>query len=432
VTAAPTGFEREPHVPKALANGALPVDDPPEGFFDDGPGLDADAPAAPPPWEALVTPAPVAWFTTAPGPRSWLLRDNRRTTADGVLPLGKVGQLIAEGGAGKTMADAQLAISVTTGAPWLGTFTVADPGRVLLVMGEEDREEAHRRLFRARRAMNAPIPPEGAIVVLPLAGVPCSMLERDPAGNLYETPFAAWLSAWVRSHGPWRLLVVDPLSRFAGADAEIDNAAATRFVQSLESIAALSGATLLIAHHTNKLSRRGGVLDAVAGRGSSALVDGVRWQAALGVERFEHADPETRSRLGEVVTWSNPKTNYSRRADPVLLRRDLDNGGALVPLDEADIETVRRARAVDLVRVERVRAVKAEQTDDRKTEDKAVRQAVAERPGMATRDLATRVQAIAHIGRGKALVAIARVAPELDIRPGKGTAQLHFPKGPAA
>ena len=44
MTAAPEGFEREPHLPKALANGATPADGPPEGFFDDGP---PEAPVAP-------------------------------------------------------------------------------------------------------------------------------------------------------------------------------------------------------------------------------------------------------------------------------------------------------------------------------------------------------------------------------------------------
>jgi hypothetical protein len=63
-----------------------------------------------------------------------------------VFPVGEVGQLIAEGGAGKTMALCQLAVAVATGTRWLGTFE-ATRGRALLVLREEDAEEARRRLL---------------------------------------------------------------------------------------------------------------------------------------------------------------------------------------------------------------------------------------------------------------------------------------------
>ncbi len=67
---------------------------------------------------------------------------------------------------------------------------------------------------------------------------------------------------------------------------------------------------------------------------------------SLGVERLELEDPDQRERLGEIVTWSPiRKSNYSRRADDLLLRHDLDNGGALLPLDDADRETVLTARS---------------------------------------------------------------------------------------
>ena len=87
--------------------------------------------------------------------------------------------------------------------------------------------------------------------------------------------------------GGFRLVVVDPLSRFAGPDAEKDNAAATRFMQALESLAAPDRA-ILNAHHTNKLSRGpGGSLDS----SERSRIERVRgrsgWQCALGVERLK-------------------------------------------------------------------------------------------------------------------------------------------------
>jgi len=321
--------------------------EPPPGRFDDEDDASQKGPA--PAWTSRVTVVPAEWYSTPPARRVYLLRDSRRDGA-GYLPLGRVGQIIAEGGAGKTMACCQLAVSVATGARWLGTYDVATTGRVLMLLGEEDVEEAHRRLYRARRSMCAVAPPDGSIVVHALSGVPVSMLDVESGA---DTVYMSELRTWIAAHGPWALIVVDPLSRFAGADAETDNAAATRFVVALESIAVATGATVLCAHHTAKVARHGGEVTATAGRGSSALVDGVRWQVSMGVERLKLEDPEHQSRLGEIVIFAHTKSNYSRRAEPVYLRRDEDNGGALLPLDAVDLEIIRRARANPLASAKR-------------------------------------------------------------------------------
>jgi hypothetical protein len=119
-----------------------------------------------------------------------------------VLPLGKVGQLIAEGGGGKTQALCQLAIAVATGGTWLGSLDVAPEGkgRVLLVLGEEDSDEARRRLYRSAQLGHVH-PATDAIEVLPLAGIPVAMLALDQYRNLVDTPFSHWLRAHV-AEGP--------------------------------------------------------------------------------------------------------------------------------------------------------------------------------------------------------------------------------------
>jgi RecA-family ATPase len=346
-----------------------------------------------------------------------------------VLPLGKVGQIVAEGGAGKTMVLAQLAVAVATGTPWLGALDVASPGRVFLALGEEDADEVHRRLFNAVRSSRAANPQPGSIVVLPLAGVACAMLEADDRGNAIEAPFLPWLRSHLAASPDWRLVVVDPLSRFAGPDAEIDNAAATRFVQALESIAGATGATTLAAHHTTKASRaRGATVDGTAGRGSSALFDGTRWQCSLAAERLELADSDTRERLGEVVTFTVSKSNYGRKPDPIMLRRDLDNGGALVPLDEADLETTKNARGRDPARETKRAAKDAELGEREAAEDAAVDRAVNARPGIPTRDLVAAVRAATRCGGDRAMVAVARAADRLDVREGPRKARLHYPR----
>lgn len=74
--------------------------------------------------------------------RRWLVTDR--------LPLGVVGVLAAAGGTGKSMAVLQLAISVATRLPWL-EMDMGNPGAVLILSAEDDREEIHRRLHAIAR-----------------------------------------------------------------------------------------------------------------------------------------------------------------------------------------------------------------------------------------------------------------------------------------
>jgi RecA-family ATPase len=213
------------------------------------------------------------------------------------------------------------------------------------------------------------------------------MIETDQFGNTSDAAFAHWLRSYVQANGPFTLVAIDPLSRFAGSKAETDNAAATRFIQACESVAALTGATVLIAHHTNKMSRAAGQLDSTAGRGSSAFVDGARWQSALSVEHLNLDDHEERQRLGDLVTFAVTKSNYAMKPEPILLRRDVDNGGALVLLDDADRELVQRSRSGSAARTaktsereaerERVRDVREQQKATRRAALAAAREAEA-------------------------------------------------------
>jgi hypothetical protein len=381
--------------------------EPPSGFEDDEQAEREAVQAAP--WDALITPATADWFTKAPAPRSWLLTDSR-SNGEGVFPLGIVGQLVAEGGAGKTMLLAQLAVSVATGTPWLGAIDVATKGRVLLALGEEDSDEVRRRLYRARRATNAPTPPSDSIVTLPLRGAVCALVERDDRGNPQETAFGAWLRRFVEARGPFALVVVDPLSRFAGLDAETDNAAGTRYVQALESLAAF-GAAVLGSHHTNKLSRgQGGRVEPHSSRGSSSIVDGPRWVATLARERFDHGDAHVNARLGRIVTLTpGNKSNVSREAAPIELRYDGDNGGALVPLDDTDRELVRAARAGSAKKAQKRAADEGETRRLDVDDDEVARRLMTAHPDASVRALVALLKKERACGTTRAHHAIQRV-----------------------
>jgi hypothetical protein len=120
-----------------------------------------------------------------------------------------------------------------------------------------------------------------------------------------------------------KLIILDPAARFRGGE-ENSNEDATRFVEALEGLGLATGATVMIAHHTNKASQSADVgPNQGASRGASGLTDGLRWQMNLSpaseplLSRFGLPTDKLRQYVVATVT----KTNYSAFPEPVLLER---------------------------------------------------------------------------------------------------------------
>lgn len=269
--------------------------------------------------------------------------------------------LAASGGTGKTQALVQLAVAVASGKPWLDTYAVPDPGPVLLVLGEEDDDDMHRRIRGAVKAMNAW--PERLKIAdnlhaLSLCGKPAGMTGEYGGQNGSETgffrEFRDGLKAWPKA--AWRLIILDPASRFLGPDAEVDNAAATRWIEAAERLTQLPGRpTVLFAHHMNKSGLSGGT-DQGAARGSSALTDGARWQANLERVSIPDLDAnglEQKTNDNKLKTKVDPdrailkvvKANNCRIQEPLALARDIDHGGYLKPDAAPPVRQAKVAKA---------------------------------------------------------------------------------------
>lgn len=351
------GFSGDVHVLK-MPGGAKD----PSGLFVRDPGAFPDAfqrllrDAVTPPhrFDALwKTVAERGSLTTRPAPRRWLLQRPDDETCGmanpvGILPLGKAGLLIAQGGVGKTMALVQLAVSVATGRRWFDHYLVATTGRVLLALAEEDEEEVDRRLYEAGIAMRLTDAQRAQVgervVALGLSGYVTALVAQDGQQSV-ETDVLSFFRRKL-AEGNWTLVVLDTLSRFAGGDTEKDNAQATRFIQTIESLCRAPGSpTVLIAHHTNKTSRTDGSKTSSShARGATALTDNTRWTANL-------------ERVGEGVKFEITKSNYAPDAPAIMLSRDKDSGGYL----RIEAPEAARARADETCReeLERRAAIRA-------------------------------------------------------------------------
>jgi hypothetical protein len=288
-------------------------------------------------------PLPVSFLLAAAPQRRWLLRHPTRDggrctpcTGDGLLPRGKAGILASAGGVGKTQLLVQLAISIVVGRNWLGHFEVdpdARKGSVLLALAEEDQDEVHRRIWNGAESLGLTRDERELvarrIVALPLAGSPVALVARGTGGAIEETSELHSIRRLLeRDAGPggWSSVILDPLARWAGPDTEADNAAATRFVQAVESLVRVPGnPTVLVAHHSSKTARREGGVDS---RGVTAITDAFRWEGQL------------RDAGQDGVFFRQAKSNYSRpMVDEIQLVRGEDGFLRVpTPVEEAEYE----------------------------------------------------------------------------------------------
>ncbi len=278
-------------------------------------------------FEAIAVPA--TEFLSAPPPRRRILlatAEPRRGLggeldphpADAWLPDGKLGLLCSPGGKGKTSVLLSLAVHVAAGANWYGLH-VARRGRVLVLLGEEDRGEAHRRVAAvlAQLGESDRLAAARRLTLLPLAGHGSARLvEEDPKTRVAKaSERGAELAEFIRrdceANGDLALIIFDPFARFAGLNAETDNASATETMVAFEAFTKVPGCpTVLVAVH----ARKGGASDDPADkvRGSSAIRDAARW---LGEVRPVDMAPDW---VSVVIT----KSNYTGQNHALRLRTE--------------------------------------------------------------------------------------------------------------
>lgn len=244
------------------------------------------------------------------------------------LPVGTVGNLVAPGATGKTQFLLQLAVCRCLGLPSLGgLFPEAAPEKVLFLAAEEQEIIMRQRLhdivdwliggdlFPEKTRTSVVDELQHRLKLFPLSGKDVRLID-----NGYDTPVTAEI---FKIGEGCRLIIADPLRRLHDGE-ENDSSAMTQLVQSLERIAMQTNAAVLVAHHTSKAAAFNGQSDSQqAARGSSALTDGVRWQANLSAmsEKMAQAQniPIEDARL--YVNFAISKTNYGAPQKPVWLRR---------------------------------------------------------------------------------------------------------------
>ena len=260
----------------------------------------------------------------------------RKWVIEGVLPLGVAGLLASMGGAGKSFFMYQLGLCITTGRPFLG-MEMGEPGGFLYLAAEDDEAELHRRgltLIEHYQRMAGPFDRKAVaeqLYVVPRVASDNLLTHAGGAGEVHLTALVERIVKSAIQISDLRMIVLDPVSRFrgGGANNEEDN---TRFVEALEVIREATGATVLgLAHLSQAGIKDGGGQEIV--RGSTALVDGVRWVATLQRLRRDQAANYgvMKEEADRYLRLEIPKSNYTAPFAGLWLKREA--GGVMVPTE---------------------------------------------------------------------------------------------------
>ena len=271
----------------------------------------------------FINERPEKFLLTDAPPMPSLITMTNRGIRSIFIPRGIVGSVVGAGGIGKTHWLTQLALSIATGKLFLGEYSPTEIGHVALILGENSSDDMHRLLRKTTKGffdeiysheIEQQITNAGyRIAPMSVMGMNASFLDNNGVPSPFYNQFMSELIKNEPDDG-WSLIILDPISRFLGADAETDNAKATLFISLLENMnQKLKGnPTILFGHHMNKSARGQENTDASASRGASGLTDGVRWQLNL--------DPVKDER--EYVTMNVTKSNHTAYPPARILKKD--------------------------------------------------------------------------------------------------------------
>jgi len=251
-------------------------------------------------------------------------------TTTAFLPKGIVAMIIGAGGIGKTHFLTQLAISIANNEIFLNKFITNEKGNVFMVLGENNENDIHRlihktvkHLYPTTKSKSDKIDFIKRLAISTVTGMNASLIDKNNEPTKFYKNLLQDLKDKEPANG-WSLIILDPIARFLGGNAENDNSAATQFISLLEKIAIeLKGnPTVLFAHHMNKSGLSGVATDQGAARGSSALTDGVRWQ--INLEHIKKSGKAENDKEYEVkkFTLRHVKSNHTAIIKPQTVIRD--------------------------------------------------------------------------------------------------------------
>jgi RecA-family ATPase len=233
-------------------------------------------------------------------PREWAVPD--------LIPFDTVTMLSGDGGVGKSLLAAQLALAFATDTEWLGLKPECGP--VVFISAEDDRDELHRRIASIADSEGIDLADLHDLHIVPLAGRDAVMGATEGRGGLVkETAVWRGLVRLVERIRP-RFVIADTLADvFAGN--ELARTEARQFIGQLRGRAIEHRLAVLLLSHPS-LS---GMASGTGTSGSTAWSNSVRSRLYLETVKGDdgiEANPDLR-------TLTTKKANYGARGGEIKM-----------------------------------------------------------------------------------------------------------------
>ena len=264
------------------------------------------------------------------------LFEREKVPSDFVLPgfvAGTVGALIAPGSTGKSMLAMEIA-SIVAGSAILGDMWAPENiGSVVILAIEDPENELYNRWHDLGKNLNDREKELNRnIHVIPMFGQQFDIMNQSCFNALIKLCMGK------------RLLILDTLRRIHKLE-ENDSGAMANVVAKLEEFCLITKCSVLFLHHTTKASvtDAGGAAQQ-ASRGSSVLVDNIRFQMYMMNMTAKMVEIDKLSIKPEdfrlYVKMGISKVNYGAKIGDIWLVRN--DGGILTPVSEFDLMDVNK------------------------------------------------------------------------------------------
>ena len=251
---------------------------------------------------------PLTWIDKSVPEREWVVR--------GFIPNRNVTLLSGHGGIGKSYLTLELLIAAATGHDWLGLPT--KHVKAMGVFAEDEADELHRRVVAITQAMGLGVEDLENLVLVDRTAQDNVLVEFDRFTSAGEVTYLYTQIMNAALESGLQLIVLDSLHNMFSGN-ENDRPQAYTFIRCLRELAMeIDGAVVLLAHPS-----RAGISTGSGDSGSTAWHNSVRSRVYVSEVEDEPG----------VLTLSNKKQNYARKADQVRLNWNAE-GTAIVRREE--------------------------------------------------------------------------------------------------
>ena len=252
---------------------------------------------------------------------------------DFVLPglmAGTVGAIVSPGGAGKSMLALEMAAYIASGIDMTG-FCQGEhmQGRAAFLAAEDPPEAIAHRIHAIGQQLQSNLSDNRSQLAMELIAE--KVVIESLLGYQIDIKNPKWIKFIESMATDRRILFIDTLRRFHQSD-ENNSGDMAQVLGVLEGIAQRTHCAIVFLHHASKAAALSGQGDMQqASRGSSALVDNVRWQMYLsGCSKDEAKKLDIDEAMrGYFVRAGVSKQNYGPPVADVWMRRI--DGGVLMP-----------------------------------------------------------------------------------------------------